>query len=184
MKKYLAIIDLQNDFIDGTLGVGLKDFIPAWKNIEKEISKNKNLILTADCHPEDHCSFKGNKDKDGKEGIWPKHCIKGTNGYKFYKELDNYLKKDKVINKVIINKGKDKSKEEYGVDLLKGLKDKEAEIYITGLCYDYCVSECAKMTAEANPKSKIIILKNCSVAIDKNKKMDFSNIPIISICSV
>ena len=35
-----------------------------------------HTVLTMDSHPEVHCSFK----KDG--GIWPKHCVFGTNGLK------------------------------------------------------------------------------------------------------
>ena len=45
MKKYLAIVDLQNDFIynekeGGAMGVGKEKFLPAWNNLKK---KNRRI---------------------------------------------------------------------------------------------------------------------------------------------
>ena len=80
-------------------------------------------------------------------------------------------------------KGENPAVEEYGVDLLsskKAPKD-DAEIFVVGLCYDYCVSECAKMTAKAHPNSKIHIVKNATVAIDPAAVIDFSEYPNIDV---
>lgn len=51
--KALAIIDAQNDFINGNLGVGLNKWNPAKNEILKLINSGKYdvLIYTKDWHP-------------------------------------------------------------------------------------------------------------------------------------
>lgn len=72
----LIIVDCQNDFITGTMGIKgakkaveeIKKFI---KNHVKEIDK---IIFTVDWHPYNHSSFK----KYG--GKYPNHCVQYTPG--------------------------------------------------------------------------------------------------------
>ena len=39
------------------------------------------VVFTMDNHPKDHCSLKING------GVWPEHCMQGTDGQKILKEL-------------------------------------------------------------------------------------------------
>ena len=78
-KKILAFVDVQNDFIDGSLGVTYEKWADAYKNIEK-LMNSQNFdayIFTRDNHPASHCSFK----EFG--GIWPAHCVKAQQVQKF-----------------------------------------------------------------------------------------------------
>lgn len=169
MKKALAIIDCQNDFIDGSMGVGLEKWKPAKNEIYSLINTGdyENLIFTTDDHPANHCSFKDNG------GQWASHCVVGTEGNKFGYGIAELIP-NFTGDVDIISKGRDPNKEEYGVDLLSNEEFKDIEqVDIVGLCYDYCVAACAKMTSEAHKDVLVRVIKKGTVAIDENAKPDF-----------
>ena len=159
--KILAIIDPQNDFIDGSLGVSYAKWAPACEYILGLIRDGgyDKIVMTKDWHPANHCSFAP------QGGPWPAHCVAGTPGAAPFWMLDS------VADETIL-KGQDPSKEEYGVDLLAG-KDDNVQIDVVGLCYDYCVANCAKMTSEAHPAAKVTVLAKGCVAIDPSATPDF-----------
>lgn len=157
-KDALIIIDMQNDFIPGgALPVEGGDLIIDGINklafIFKTISRN--VVLTQDWHLPGHISFASShpgKDsgdefniKDGAIGsvLWPDHCIQGTNGAKFHKNLKIDLAS------AILRKGRNPKVDSYSAFLendkktetglagyLKSLKVKR--IFICGLSLDYC----------------------------------------------
>lgn len=173
--KVLAIIDAQTDFINGSLAVGLEP----WQNAKAEIiklSQTNNydwVIFTRDWHPSNHCSFV----QQG--GPWPKHCVQKSKGA----EIDHDLLKliSEIPNSLIISKGQDVNQEEYGVDLLQNFKevDTSTSVDVVGLCFDYCVAECARITKEKHPEVSVKIHKAASVAIDKTAKPNVGLVEII-----
>ena len=176
-KKILAFVDVQNDFIDGSLAVGYENWAKAYENIEslKAGGNFDTFVFTRDNHPVNHSSFK----EFG--GIWPAHCVQKTEGAEIFWKLKKDYNDKKSVK---IFKGENVAVEEYGVDLLSYKKapvNEECDIYVTGLCYDYCVSECAKMTAKAHPKARVHIVKNATVAIDPNAVIDFSEYPNLDV---
>jgi len=176
-KKILAFVDIQNDFIDGSLAVGYENWAKACSEIEnlKNSTTFDTYVFTRDNHPVNHCSFKE------QNGIWPAHCVQNTAGSEiFWKFQADYNQKKSVK----IMKGENVNVEEYGVDLLsykKAPKDEACDVYVVGLCYDYCVSECAKLTAKAHPKARVHIVKNATVAIDPSAVIDFSEYPNLDV---
>ena len=92
-------------------------------------------------------------------------------------EIDKDLQKID-IDSIIINKGCNENIEEYGIDVLATLGDIQ-ELHLVGLCYDYCVSSCAKETAKRHLNTKVVIKKTGTVAIDDNAKVDLESLPII-----
>lgn len=151
--KALLLIDIQNDFLPGgALAVPNGDkIIP----IVNKLQSNFDLIVaTQDWHPQDHKSFASNhKGKSSFDNImlqgleqvlWPDHCVQGTTGADFSKDLD--------MNKVeaIFRKGMNPEIDSYSgfydngklkstglADYLKGKNI--TEVYLTGLAGDYCV---------------------------------------------
>lgn len=131
----LIIVDVQNDFLPGgALPVPQGDRViePLNRYIELFTLKGRPIFATRDWHPGNHISFKENG------GLWPKHCVQGTKGSEFSKELK--LPPDTFI----INKGDKPELEAYSGfqgtvlnDLLKerGIK----RIFVGGLATDYCV---------------------------------------------
>ena len=72
MRKILLAVDLQNDFIDGSLAVpGAGSVIPVINAAKHDYDL---LYLTLDWHCTGHCSFK----EQG--GPWPVHCVHHTHG--------------------------------------------------------------------------------------------------------
>ena len=84
MKKLLIVVDMQNDFIDGSLGTKeAKAIVP---NVAKKIRdavKNGDLIVyTRDTHYDDEYF----DSKEGKK-LPVKHCIFKTEGWRIPDEL-------------------------------------------------------------------------------------------------
>ncbi|MFX1314694.1 MAG: bifunctional nicotinamidase/pyrazinamidase [Promethearchaeota archaeon] len=157
-KDALIIVDMQNDFIPGgSLPVKEGDLIIRDINTIAEIFKeNKALVvLTQDWHPQNHLSFASNHpgknpgdefmSEDGAIGpvLWPDHCVQGTRGAEFHKDLKtNYA--DKLIKKGMKSnvdsysgfQDNDKKSETGLRDYLDSLKIKR--IFVCGLALDYC----------------------------------------------
>lgn len=173
--KVLAIVDAQTDFINGSLAVGLEPWQKAKAEILK-LSQTNNydwVIFTRDWHPSNHCSFQA------QGGPWPEHCVQKSIGA----EIDHELLKltSEVPNSIIISKGQDINQEEYGVDLLLNFKEIEPNttVDVVGLCFDYCVAECARITKEKHPEVSVKIYKAASVAIDKTAKPNVGLVEIV-----
>ena len=179
MGKIVALIDCQNDFIDGSLAVGYDKWSNAYNYIaSKLLTEASEVIFTKDSHPVNHCSFK----EQG--GPWPSHCVEGTKGCDFYWKLNEFIRMGDVPTS-ILKKGQDYSKEEYGINVLKNKSGIE-EVHIAGLCTDYCVKESSIMTAKENSNTTVYVhlQGSCYIAEDtKNKAIEemkqYSNIKIV-----
>lgn len=168
-NKILLLIDCQYDFINGSLSVdGAED---AMNNLSQFIlaygKEYKSIILTADWHPQTHCSFKSNG------GQWPTHCVQYSYGAAIYQPILNALNEIKADYSVLL-KGLDESREEYSIfknelsnAAIKAICDYEKveEIDICGLAYDYCVADSAKDGLKAFPNVNFIVLHEFSPSI-------------------
>ncbi|HDN90838.1 MAG TPA: nicotinamidase [Candidatus Aenigmarchaeota archaeon] len=130
----LIVVDVQNDFVVGSLAVpGALEIIPTInKYIEKFEKVGAPIFFTRDYHPPNHCSFLENGGK------WPRHCVQGSFGAEFYKDLK--IPKDVTV----IAKGTDPTKEAYsgfdGTYLESELRSKGIKkVFVCGLATDYCV---------------------------------------------
>lgn len=151
--KALIIVDVQNDFIPGgALAVAEGDqIVPIINQLQ---GKFDFIVATQDWHPADHGSFAANHP--GKEigefiklnGVnqilWPVHCVQGSDGAEFHKDL----KRDQW--KAIFQKGMNPQVDSYSgffdnnkqgdTGLSKFLRDHGVdEIFVCGLAEDYCV---------------------------------------------
>ncbi len=134
-KDALIIVDVQRDFCPGgALPVPEGDkIIPLLNEYIKRFEEAGAVIVaTRDWHPYNHISFK----EYG--GIWPSHCVQGTDGAKFHPDL-RVSRMTKIISKA-----KSPEKEAYsgfdGASLAKYLKKKGVErVFVGGLATDYCV---------------------------------------------
>ncbi|WP_373236739.1 bifunctional nicotinamidase/pyrazinamidase [Cohaesibacter celericrescens] len=93
----LVVIDVQNDFCPGgALAVSSGDAIIEKINLMQQ--SFSRIVLTQDWHPADHRSFASNhpdaapyssiKMPYGDQILWPDHCVQGTPGAAFHKELE------------------------------------------------------------------------------------------------
>lgn len=150
--KALLVIDVQNDFCPGgNLAVPKGDQIIPGVN---EFMKKFDLVVASqDWHPERHGSFASVHAKvpgevitlnELEQVLWPDHCIQGSFGAQFHKDL--CVEK---INKVV-TKGENPLIDSYSAffdnghlyetELHKYLQSKKVtELYVCGLATDYCV---------------------------------------------
>ncbi|KUJ76484.1 nicotinamidase [Ruegeria marisrubri] len=96
MTHALLVIDVQNDFCPGgALAVPGGDEVVA--PIKAMMDQFDAVILTQDWHPAGHSSFAsthpGKSPFDlidmpyGPQVLWPDHCVQGTEGAEFHKDL-------------------------------------------------------------------------------------------------
>lgn len=158
MEKILVIVDMQKDFVDGSLGTKeAQAIIPAVK--DKIENFDGEIIFTMDTHTEDYLNT-----QEGKK-LPVSHCIKGTPGHEIIEKLQPYTKKALAIFE----------KETFGSrklgSFLKELhKEKEIEsIEFIGLCTDICVVSNALLVKAFLPEVSIIVDSNCCAGVTPEK---------------
>jgi nicotinamidase/pyrazinamidase len=147
-KSALLEIDVQNDFCPGgALAVSGGDEVIAPLNEAARRFKavSAPVAATQDWHPAGHCSFAsaGGQPAEG-EVLWPDHCVQGTYGAEFHRDLDL----EPVT--LIVRKGFRPSLDSYSAFFendgktttglaawLNGLGVNT--VYLGGLATDYCV---------------------------------------------
>ena len=134
-KDALVIVDIQNDFCPkGALPVPDGDKVVYVINdyIEIFMEAGAQIYATRDWHPPKHISFKSFG------GIWPSHCIQGSDGAEFHPDVKLPLSTN------IISKATETMKEAYSgfdeTNLYDMMKEKGIKrVFIGGLATDYCV---------------------------------------------
>lgn len=147
--KYLIVIDMQVDFITGSLGSELATAI-----VPNVIRKVKNfdgkVIFTRDTHFEDYMNT-----QEGKKLPVP-HCIKGSDGWQICNELKPYA--ETVIDKLTFGSIElPKLLESFGEPIEK--------IELCGLCTDICVISNAMVLKAAFPEVPITVDASCSAGV-------------------
>ena len=176
-NRMLIIVDPQIDFTTGSLATakGPEAMTYLAKAIDNGALKNYNwVIVTQDAHPKEHCSFVENG------GVFPPHCVQGTEGMNVYPDLQYAL--NNQANSLTggihyMTKGDLADKEEFsifqnahcGEKLTEVIKSEEFDgIDICGIATDYCVYETAKDLMAFYPAKQIRIVTNCLAAVDDN----------------
>jgi nicotinamidase/pyrazinamidase len=132
----LIVVDVQRDFCPGGALA-----VPRGGEVVPVI--NRLLVLTdwltvatRDWHPADHCSFRA------QGGIWPPHCVAGTDGAAFHPALDQ-ARVQHVVSKAVTRDAEAYSGFQ-GTDLAallawRGIR----RAFVCGLATDYCVKATA-----------------------------------------
>lgn len=148
-NKTLIVVDMQNDFVTGSLSnPTAQEIIPFIKS-EIESGKYSNILFTQDTHQPGYL--------DSQEGrhLPVKHCIFGTSGWEIVKELKDYSTPANRIQKPSFG-FTGWWHDEYG------LLDTD-EIVIVGTCTDICVVSNALIIKAMWPEKPITVLaKGCA----------------------
>lgn len=166
MNKCLIIVDYQNDFIDGSLGFpggeSIKDNIQ--EKIKTYAEKGYDLIFTKDTHEKSYLSTEEGRN------LPVIHCVKGTKGHDFPKEIEFLFRKYKDKS-VVFEKPTFPS-----IDLGNYLAEKQyEEVELCGLVSNICVLSNAVVAKGALPNAhiKVDALATASADIDlHNKSLD------------
>ena len=147
--KYLIVVDMQVDFITGSLGSSLA--VAIVPNVVKKVKEfDGKIIFTRDTHFEDYMNT-----QEGKKLPVP-HCIKDSDGWQICDELKPYAQT--VIDKLT-----------FGSIELPGLLESFGEpiesIELCGLCTDICVISNAMVLKAVFPETRITVDSTCSAGV-------------------
>ncbi len=156
MRDILIIIDVQNDFVTGTLGTSeARKMLP--KLINKARGFQGEIIMTQDTHGDDYF-----RTQEG-HMLPVAHCVKGTDGWNLVDELEA-LKHERCI--------KVYEKPCFGsVALMDDIRNRDdvGSIEIVGLCTDICVVSNALMLKAALPEVRISVDASCCAGVTADK---------------
>ena len=174
-NQLLIVVDPQVDFTTGSLATakGPEAMDRLANAINNGILEKYSWVaVTQDAHPANHCSFVENG------GVFPPHCVQGTEGMNVYPNLQNAFDTHKEgVNFVYLQKGNLPEREEFsifqnemcGTKLRETILDKNYDIIdVCGIATDYCVYETVKDLMEFYPATQIRIVTNCIAAVDDN----------------
>ena len=170
MEKILVVIDMQNDFIDGSLGT--PEAVAIVDNVVNKINtyKANNIYATRDTHFENYL-----ETSEGKN-LTVVHCVKETFGWQINSKVANAIK-----NSVIIDKPSFGSLEL--AEMLRKRSEKEdIEIELVGLCTDICVVSNAMILKAYMPEVKISVDGSCCAGV--TKESHFKALDTMKMCQI
>lgn len=151
--KFLVVVDMQNDFIDGALGT--KEAVAILPAVKAKIEGfDGRVLFTRDTHEIDYM-----QTQEGKN-LPVEHCIKDTDGWQIRAELDA-LRKEEAIDKPSFG----------SVALAQLLKaydnyeEKIESVTLIGLCTDICVISNAMIIKAYLPETPIFVDAECCAGV-------------------
>lgn len=155
MKKLLIIIDMQNDFIDGSLAnpaaqaivPGIVDLIKSWDG---------KIGVTLDTHFNSYLTT-----QEGKNLPIP-HCISDTKGHKLNKEIADAMG-EKAVYFIYKPSFGFTGWNDYALD------KHFDEITLVGTCTDICVVSNALMLKSCYPETKIRVIGSLCAGLTPEK---------------
>lgn len=150
--KVLVVVDMQNDFIDGSLGT--KEALAIVPNVIEKIKNFEGVVIaTRDTHPKNYL-----QTQEGKN-LPVEHCIQGTQGWQIQKDIQALLKEE-PINKTTFGSVA------LGEKLVELNKSEKIEsITLIGLCTDICVISNAFIAKAFLPETPIIVDASCCAGV-------------------
>lgn len=144
MENTLIVVDMQNDFINGSLGT--KEAQAIVSNVANKIKEykdaGKQVIFTRDTHSENYLNT-----YEGKH-LPVTHCVKNTFGWQVSDKLDFDIEKDILIDKPTFG-------------WLHWNDFEFDSVEICGLCSDICVISNALIIRANYPEIDITVDASC-----------------------
>ena len=158
-NSFLIVVDMQNDFVDGSLGTSEAEGIveAVCKKIEKFPG---TVIMTLDTHGEDYLTTQ--------EGRFlpVRHCIQDTDGWKL---VDKLAKLQSKMGIRLYTKptfaSVEMAKELLSIHEASAIE----EIELVGLCTDICVISNALMLKGFMPEVPISVDASCCAGVTPEK---------------
>ncbi|MBO4336716.1 MAG: cysteine hydrolase, partial [Lachnospiraceae bacterium] len=150
MKDTLIVIDMQNDFIDGSLGTKEAEAIvdAVKEKIRSYTDAGKRVFFTQDTHPENYL-----ETYEGKH-LPVTHCVRDSKGWEVSEKLPW---QDGLCTKI--------EKGTFGfLEWNKYLADAK-DIEICGLCTDICVISNALIIRAFYPDKDILVDAKCCAGV-------------------
>jgi nicotinamidase-related amidase len=153
MRKILIVIDMQNDFIDGSLGT--PEAVAIVDRVKSKIRayQTDDVIATMDTHEKDYL-----ETQEGRN-LPVEHCIKESEGWMIREDIADLVSGAKIYEKPTF--GSLAMAED-----LKELSEKEEiELELIGLCTDICVVSNALLLKAMMPEISISVDSSCCAGV-------------------
>lgn len=189
-NHFLVVVDMQNDFINGSLGSeDAQKILP--KVVKKIMNHNGPIIATVDTHDSDY-----DLTLEGKM-LPVSHCIKLSNGWEINKEVASamilqgnyigYVEKNTFgsVELPDVIKNYIDSCKNIGLvfnPIVKVPNNPDPEFTIIGLDTDICVISNALILRAAFPNSKITIDGHCCAG--SSRKAHYAALEIAKSCQI
>lgn len=147
MKRYLFVIDYQNDFVDGALGFPGAEKLDAGIAEKVRAYGSGHVLFTRDTHHEDYL-----QTREGKLLPVP-HCLRGSDGWQLYGETRRACEE---VGAPAIDKLS------FGLDVSDPataavLPQEADEIELVGLVSNICLVSNAVVLQTRYPQARIIV---------------------------
>ena len=154
--KILIVVDMQNDFITGSLGTAqARAIVP---NVRAKIAEynecDDTIVFTQDTHWKDYLLTQEGKN------LPVEHCILGTDGWRIHGELDKDSIRCHFVNKSSFGWANWKYS-------LECLIDDVEEIELVGVCTGICVVSNALILKATYPEIKITVDASCCACVSE-----------------
>lgn len=157
--KYLVVVDMQKDFVTGSLGTKEAEAV-----VSRVTEKVKNfdgiVVFTQDTHFEDYL-----ETQEGRM-LPVKHCIKATDGWRLIPQLESLAeeKQCRIFEKNTFG----------SVELADFLRQRYAEnelesVELIGLCTDICVVSNALLIKAYMPELTVKVDAGCCAGVTPDK---------------
>jgi nicotinamidase-related amidase len=153
MERYLVVIDMQKDFIDGALGSEMAQRIVP--EVIRKIGEYKpgNIYATRDTHFENYLDT-----LEGKK-LPVTHCVKESEGWQIHPEVSAAMPEAKIFDKYTFGS------EQLAQELYQRSLAGEMEIELAGLCTDICVVSNALLLRAKLPGTVIRVDPKCCAGV-------------------
>ena len=150
--KILIVVDMQKDFIDGSLGSN--EAVAIVENVRNKIKNfDGRVIFTRDTHQPDYLhTFEG-------KNLPVEHCIENTAGWEISTELKDLSETATVINKPTFGY----------TDWASVIGEQPESIEICGLCTDICVISNALILRAIYPEVPMTADSHCCAGVTPDK---------------
>lgn len=149
--KFLIVVDMQVDFITGSLGSNMACAIVS-NVVERVKNFDGKVIFTRDTHQNNYL-----KTQEGKK-LPVEHCIKDTPGWNICDELKPYA--NEIVDKVTFGSVE-------LPDIIKQYGEEIEEIELCGLCTDICVISNAMILKAAFPEVTLKVNSKCCAGVSE-----------------
>lgn len=155
MNKLYIVVDMQNDFITGSLGSkAAEKIVPTVTDVTtKAIQNGDKVIFTQDTHQTNYMNT-----QEGERLPIP-HCIENSKGWEIIPVLQPLAEKALITIK----------KPTFGslslIDYIRHNCPNVEEIILIGVCTDICVISNALLIKAAFPETRIVIYEDACAGV-------------------
>ena len=152
--KVLVVVDMQNDFVTGSLANKEAEMIVPniVAKLEKEKEEDTTIMFTMDSHGRDYLNT-----QEG-QNLPVEHCITGTDGWQIVEQLQPYIQPQNVCRK-----------ETFGSttlgECIRRMRSSISEVEFIGVCTDICVISNALLVKAFAPEIPIIVDAACCAGV-------------------